>query len=232
MTTRHVLIVLLLAGVCLCSAEDIVRLKRGSTYRGTVTNLTEDTLSIVTSVGRLTFRWDVLDVKTIQQFNPEMFEELRAAELHRKEQIVKDRGFVKYKGTWYPPEKAKELEMKDNGFELYEDEWKPTNEVAEIKFREQMESRGMKEHKGKWYTEEELEVVLETETNRGLKIGAKTDEVIAQWGEPTRRVKSAEFASREREMWIYTNEEKQREDRVVFEYGAVKSVMIDQALSE
>jgi hypothetical protein len=224
--------VLLVAGVCLCTAADAIRTKRGSVYKGTVTNLTEDSLTIITARGKLKFRWDVLDAATIRNYNPELFEEIRAAELRKREALVKERGYVKYKGTWYPPEKAKALEMQDKGFELYEGEWTPTNEVAEIKFRAEMESRGMKEHKGKWYTEEELEEVLEMEANRGLKIGISQDEVVQQWGEPSERRKSAEFASREREMWIYRHEDKGKEDRVVFEFGNVRQVMIDQALSD
>ena len=90
----------------------------------------------------------------------------------------------------------------------------------------------MIEYKGQWYTPEELEVVKEAEANRGLKIGAKTDEVLQLWGEPSERRKSAEFASRQREMWIYRHEDKDLEDRVVFELGAVKQVMIDKPLSD
>jgi len=108
-----------------------------------------------------------------------------------------------------------------------------TNEIAEIEYARKMEAQGKKEYKGKWYTEEALEELKDTEKNKGLKIGMKEAEVVKMWGEPTRKQKSADFqTARKREMWVYENEETETEDRVIFENKTVRKVMVDQELSE
>jgi hypothetical protein len=58
------------------------------------------------------------------------------------------------------------------------------------------------------------------------------DNVKSTWGEPTSVRKSSEFSSRKREMWIYTNEAKGTEDRVVMEQDAVLQIMVDQEIEE
>ncbi len=117
--------------------------------------------------------------------------------------------------------------------EKFEGEWKTTNEIAKIKFERKMKTAGKTEYKGQWYSEEELEIVKELEQNKGIKLGMKKSDVKDLWGKPTREVTSSVFqTTRKREMWVYENEETETEDRVIFENGAVRRVMVDQELSE
>jgi hypothetical protein len=61
----------------------------------------------------------------------------------------------------------------------------------------------------------------------------KEADVQKLWGEPTRKQKSADFqTARKREMWVYENEEEETEDRVIFENGSVRKVMVNKEFSE
>ena len=230
------MLVLLLTVTSTVIAADAIYLKNGKTYYGKITDIGEKTITIKTKLGKLTYPWKVLKIKTIKKYNPSMYEVLRQEKIKEFEEKKKKLGLVKYekngKIKWVLPKVKEELEMKDKGMELFEDEWMPTNKIALIKFEREMKSAGKAKYKGKWYTSEELADVKATEINKGLKEGMTAKEVKEKWGDPSTVKKSQSFQSKKAEMWFYDHEETETEDRVYFENGVVRKIQVDEELSD
>jgi len=230
------ILVLLLTVAITVDATDVIYLKNGKKYYGEITDIGEKTITIKTSLGKLTYPWDVLKVKTIKKYNPAMYEVLRKQKIKEFEEKKKKLGLVKYekngKIKWVTAKQKEELEMEDKGMEFFEDEWLSTNKVALIIFEREMESAGKAKYKGKWYTEEELADVKKTEVNKGLKEGMTAKEVKEKWGDPSAVKKSQSFQSKKAEMWFYDHEEEGKEDRVYFENGVVRRIQVDEELSD
>jgi hypothetical protein len=210
----------------------VVKLKSGKQYVGEIVDINEKTISIKTATGRRTYPWKVLDKTTIRKYNPGLYDQMLEEARKEKEELIREKGYVQYKGKWMLPEKKKELEMLEKGLAFFENEWRPTNEIARLKLEREMKDKGMVEYKGTWYTPRELEEAKKIDQNKGLKLGISTDEVIAKWGQPTKRKESDEFKSRKREMWFYVNEEEGTEDRLVFEMDSLRDIQTDQPLSD
>jgi hypothetical protein len=222
----------LAAGILVAAGSDVIITKAKRTLVGTVTNLNERNLSIITRQGTVTYPWSALSEQTVKRYNPVLYEEILAQKRKAFEELKKKQGLVQYKGKWMKPKDKEIFEKKDQGLDLHEGKWLPTNEIAAIKLRAQMEAEGKKEYKGNWYTDKELEDVKAMEAQKGLKAGMTEQEVIAKWGQPTTKKSSPEFASRKREMWFYQHESSGKEDRLVFEMGTLREVQIDQELSD
>jgi len=234
MKMQALLAALLLGIVALAHAasQELIVLKSGTRYYGIVTNITDQSLSIVTQRGTLRFPWTALGDETVKLYNPVMYEKILGEHRARFEELKRKEGLVSYKGKWMKPAQKAVMEKRDQGLELFEEKWLPTNEIAQIKYRREMEAQGKQEYKGQWYTDEELVSVKEMEAYRGLKTGMTESEVIAKWGEPTNKKSSPEFQSRKREMWFYQREDEEKEDRLVFEMGTLREVSMDQDLTE
>jgi len=220
------------AGMAVAAGSDVITTKANSIFVGTVTNLTEKNISIITKKGTVTYPWAALNEATIKRYNPSLYEELLAQQKLKFEQQKRELGLVQYKGKWMKPKDKLIFEKKDQGLDFFEGTWQPTNEIAAIKLRREMEAAGKKEYKGNWYTDTELAEVKEMEANKGLKTGMTEQEVIAKWGKPTTKKVSPEFASRKREMWFYPHEKSGKEDRLVFETGTLREVLIDQEIGD
>ena len=140
------ILVLLLTVATAVNATDAVYLKNGKKYYGEVTDIAEKTITIKTTKGKFTYKWEVLKLKTIKKYNPSLYETIRAERMRILEKKKKTLGLVKYekngKIKWVLPKKKKELEMRDKGMELFEDEWLSTNKIAEIKYERKMRSEG------------------------------------------------------------------------------------------
>jgi hypothetical protein len=234
MKTQAMLVALLLGIVALArgAAQELIVLKSGTRYYGIITNVTDQSLSIITQRGMLKFPWTALNDTTIKLYNPVMYEKILDERRAKFEELKRKEGLVPYKGKWMKPAQKEIMEKRDQGLELFEEQWLPTNKIAQIKYRREMEAQGKKEYKGQWYTDEELASVKEMEAYRGLKIGMTESEVIAAWGEPTNKKTSPEFASRKREMWFYQREDEGKEDRLVFEMSTLREVYMDQELTD
>ena len=146
-------------------------------------------------------------------------------------------GLVKYtspegKEMFVTPERKVELENRAKGLDLYQGKWLPTNQVAELKLDAEMKKQGKVKYDGKRYNAEEVKDIETFKKNKGLRVGMKAEEVKAAWGEPTSIRKSADFSSRKREMWIFVNEEKEIEDRVVMEQDQVLQIMTNQPIED
>ncbi len=230
------MLVLLLTVTSTVIAADAIYLKNGKKYYGKITDISEKTITIKTKLGKLTYPWGVLKIKTIKQYNPSMYEELRKQKMKEFEEKKNKLGLVKYEKNgrikWVLPEKKEELEMIDKGMEMFEDEWTPTNKVAEIKYDREMKSAGKTKYKKKWYNDEELADIKAVEVNKGLKEGMTAKEVKEKWGDPTAVKKSQSFQSKKAEMWFYDHEETETEDRVYFENGVVRKIHVDEELSD
>lgn len=213
-----------------CSAEDMLYLKSGSRYIGEITDVTTNDITIKTDSGVRTYPWKVVHLRSIKQFNPALFEELRQEALAEREKQIEEKGYVKYKGKWMLPEQKEKLEKKEQGLEYFEGEWKPTNEVAKIRYVRKMKAEGKVEYDGKWFTEDELEKYKEREEYKGLELGMTTEEVKKFRGEPTLKKQLGTYTSKP-EMWFYEDEENQTEDRVLFEHGKAKKIEVDQPIS-
>ena len=229
---------LLLAGMVLAfamsatAAQDVLVLKATkSTVTGVISNITDKTVTIATSIGVLTYHWEALDEKTIKRYNPDMYQQILDGRRKALEDLKRKQGLEDYKGRWLTPKQKKEAEMKDKGYALYEGKWMPTNEIETVTFKKQMEASGRKEYKGKWYTASEFEEVTALDKNKGVKTGMSEADVKAAWGDPAAKMKSPDFQARKRECWFYPNKEKKTEDRVVFEMGVVKEVIVDQDIT-
>jgi len=233
---KIIFILVLLLTVATVNATDVIYLKNGKKYYGSITDIGEKTITIKTSLGKLTYPWNVLKIKTIKQYNPSMYEVLRQEKIKEFEAKKKKLGLVKYekngKIKWVLPKKKKELEMKDKGYDFFEDEWLPTNKIVKIKYEREMKAAGKTKYKGKWYTDEELADVKAVEINKGLKEGMTASEVKAKWGKPSAIKKSQSFQSKKAEMWFYDHEKEETEDRVYFENGVVRKIQMEQELSE
>ena len=233
---KMIFILVLLLTVATVNATDVIYLKNGKKYYGEITDIGEKTITIKTSLGKLTYPWNVLKIKTIKQYNPSMYEVLRQEKIKEFEAKKKKLGLVKYekngKIKWVLPKTKKELEMKDKGYDFFEDEWLPTNKIAEIKYDRKMKAAGKTKYKGKWYTDEELADVKAVEINKGLKEGMTASEVKDKWGKPSAIKKSQSFQSKKAEMWFYDHEKEETEDRVYFENGVVRKIQMNQELSE
>ncbi len=233
---KIIFILVLLLTVATVNATDVIYLKNGKKYYGSITDIGEKTITIKTSLGKLTYPWNVLKIKTIKQYNPSMYEVLRQEKIKEFEAKKKKLGLVKYekngKVKWVLPKVKKELEMKDKGYDFFEDEWLPTNKIAEIKYDRKMKAAGKTKYKGKWYTDEELADVKAVEINKGLKEGMTASEVKEKWGKPSAIKKSQSFQSKKAEMWFYDHEKEGTEDRVYFENGVVRKIQMEQELSE
>lgn len=230
------MLVLLLTVTSTVIAADAIYLKNGKRYYGKVTDIGEKTITIKTKLGKLTYPWNVLKIKTIKQYNPSMYEILRQEKIKEFEIKKKKLGLVKYekngKIKWVIPEKKEELEMIDKGMEMFEDEWTPTNKVAEIKYDREMKSAGKTKYKDKWYSDEGLADIKAIEVNKGLKEGMTAKEVKEKWGDPSAVKKSQSFQSKKAEMWFYDHEKTETEDRVYFENGVVRKIHVDKELSD
>ena len=225
-------VVTLTVSLAVAAGSDTITTKAKSTFVGTLTNLTEKTVSIITKKGTVTYPWAALSDATIKRYNPVLYDELLVQKRLAFEEVKRKQGLVQYKNKWMKPKDKEIFEKKDQGLDLFEGKWQPTNEIAAIKLRREMEAAGKKEYKGNWYSDKELEDVKETENNKGLRSGMTEKEVIAKWGQPTTKKISPEFASRKREMWFYQHETSGKEDRLVFETGTLREVLIDQELSD
>jgi hypothetical protein len=232
MKTILVCAIAILVATSVFAERGAVKLKSGKQYVGEIVDISEKTLSIRTSTGKRTYPWKVLDKDTIKKYNPALYDQMLEEARRKKEELIRKKGYVQYKGKWMLPKQKKELEMLEKGLAFFDDEWRPTNEIAQIKFKREMEKKGMVEYKGKWYTPSELEEAKNMDQNKGLKTGLSSDEVVAKWGQPTRKKISDEFKSRKREMWIYVNEEEGSEDRLVFEMNTLRAIQADQPISE
>jgi|GEM_PF-1110487 len=225
-------VVALVVSIVVAAGSDVITTKANSTFVGTLTNLNEKNVSIITKKGTVTYPWAALNEATIKRYNPALYEELLDQKRAKFEQEKREKGLVKYKNAWMTPKQKAVAEKKDQGLDFFEGSWQPTNDIAAIKLRREMEAAGKKEYKGSWYSDQELAEVKETEANKGLKAGMTEQEVIAKWGQPTTKKISPEFASRKREMWFYQHEKSGKEDRLVFETGTLREVLIDQELSD
>lgn len=225
-------VIVVMVAASVFAEQGIIKLKTGKQYVGEIVDVTEKTISIKTSSGKRTYPWKVLDKTTIKKYNPGLYDQMLEEARKKKEELIRKKGYVQYKGKWMLPKKKKELEMLEKGLAFFENEWRPTNEIAQIKLQREMESKGMVEYKGKWYTPRELEEAKQIDQNKGLKLGASNDEVIAKWGQPTKRKESDEFKSRKREMWFYVNEDEGTEDRLVFEMDSLRAIQTDQPISD
>ncbi len=232
--------IFLIAGVVTFSvfaAQSVLYLENGKRYIGEITDVNEENITIKTKDATLTYSWKRVKLRSIKKFYPALYEKIKKEKVVAMEIKKKKLGLVAYvkndKIKWVTPKKKIFLENKDKGMEIFEGEWKMTNEIAEIEFSRKMKAKGQEKYKGKWYTKEKLEEIKEAEANKGLKTGMKEKEVLKLWGEPTRKQKSADFqTARKREMWVYENEEEETEDRVIFENGSVRKIMVDQEFSE
>ena len=233
---KIIFILVLLLTVAAVNATDVIYLKNGKRYYGEIIDIGEKTISIKTSVGKLTYPWGVLKIKTIKKYNPSMYEVLRQEKIKEFEAKKKKLGLVKYekkgKVRWVFPKVKDELEKRDKGLDLFEDEWLPTNKIAKIKYERKMRAEGKSEYKGKWYTDEELADVKAIEINRGLKEGMTEKEVKEKWGSPTAVKNSQSFQSKKAKMWFYEHKDGETEDRVYFENGVVRKIQVDQELSD
>ena len=233
---KKLLLIFLLLVTATAMAVDVIYLKNGKRYYGEITDIGEKTITIKTKLGKLTYPWDVLKIKTIKQYNPTMFEEIRKQKMKEFEEKKKKLGLVKYvkkgKVKWVLPKQKEEYEMRDKGMELYEDEWMPTNEIAEIKLKIKMEAAGMIKYLGKWYKPDKVDELKELKKNKGLKIGMSDKDVIAMRGKPTLIKKSDQFKTQKLEMWFYEDEENEKEDRLIFKLGHLDSISVDQELSD
>ena len=218
--------------VAAVAVQDVIYLKTGSSYVGTLTGMSEKDVTLKTEKGTLTFPWTSLDTeKTIKRYNETLYRQIKGEEFRKK-------GYVEYKGKWMSPALKEKLEMEDKGYAKFEGKWLPTNEVAVItqtraaeQFRKQQEARGMKEYKGKWYSEEDLAEVQQAEKNKGIKIGMTVKDVTAKWGEPTRKKASDSFKAQQMEMWFYVHESENTEDRVLFKFDKVSEVKVGQEIT-
>ncbi len=218
--------------IVMAAGSDVITTRAKSIFVGTVTNLTEKSISIITKKGTITYPWAALNEATVKRYNPALYEELLDQKKLKFEQEKRDKGLVNYKNKWMTPRQKAVAEKRDQGLDFFEGAWQPTNEIAAIKLRREMEAAGKKEYKGNWYSDKEMEEVKDMEANKGLKKGMTEQEVIAKWGPPPAKKVSPEFASRKREMWFYQREKSGKEDRLVFENGTLREVLIDQDLSD
>ena len=229
-TLKTVICLCLFAGACAAVAADMVVLKSGRKLVGDVTETNANEITITTDKGVFTYPWDVVHPRTVRQFNPPLFEELKQKALERREALIREKGYVKYKGKWMTPEQKEVAEKRDRGLELFEDEWMPTGEVAKIKYARKMKAGGRVEYDGRWFTPDDLEKYKERELYRGLQLGMSTNEVTRLWGPPT-RIKSVGTYASKPEMWFYVNEEAGHEDRVLFENAIIKRVQMKEPIS-
>ena len=236
---RRIMLSGLLAMVAAASlavrADDVVTTANKKTYRGEILDINDDGVKIKDSKQGMTLlvKWENMSLASIKEYNEDLYKkkiEERKAEFEKQKAEL---GLVKYttkegKEIFVTPAKKTELENKAKGLELYKGEWLPTNKVEELKYEVEMKRQGKVKFEGKWYNAEEVKDVELFKKNKGLRIGMKGDEVKKVWGEPTEVRKSSEFASRKREMWIYVNEEKSTEDRVIMEQDAVLKIQVNQ----
>ena len=218
------------------AATDVIYLKNGKRYYGEVVDMSEKSITIKTSFGKLSYPWERLSLKSLKKYNPTMYEEIRKKKLAELEVKKKKLGLVKYEKNgrirWVLPKVKKELEMKDKGYDKFEGEWMLTNKIEEIKLDRKMKAEGKVKYKGKWYTEEELADVKAVEMYRGLKEGMSASEVKEKWGDPTCVKKSQSFKAKKAEMWFYEHPDKDTEDRIYFENGVIRKIQMDKELSE
>ena len=233
---KIIFILVLLLTVATVNASDVIYLKNGKKYYGEITDIGEKTITIKTHLGKLTYPWKTLKIKTIKKYNPSMYEVLRQAKMKEFEEKKNKLGLVKYqkgsKTRWVVPKVKEELEKRDKGLDLFEDEWLPTNKIAEIKYEREMKAAGKSEYKGKWYSDDELADVKAVEVNKGLKEGMTAKEVKEKWGKPSAVKKSQSFQSKKAEMWFYDHEETETEDRIYFENGVVRKINMNEELSD
>ena len=233
---RIIFMLVLLLTVATVNASDVIYLKNGKKYYGKVTDIGEKTITIKTQLGKLTYPWKTLKIKTIKKYNPSMYEILRQEKMKAFEEKKNKLGLVKYqkngKTKWVVPKKKEELEKRDKGLDLFEEEWLPTNKIAEIKYERAMKAAGKSKYKGKWYSDDELADVKAVEVNKGLKEGMTAKEVKEKWGKPSAVKKSQSFQSKKAEMWFYDHEETETEDRVYFENGVVRKIQMNEELSD
>ena len=232
MKTFLVCLIAILVAANAFAERGAIKLKSGKQYSGEIVDIGEDTITIKTATGKRKYPWKVLDKRTIKKYNPGLYDQMLEEARLKKEELIRKKGYVKFKGKWMLPKKKKALEMLEKGLAFFENEWRPTNEVAQAILKRDMEKKGMVEYKGKWYTPRELIEAKSLSENKGLKTGLSTDEVIAKRGQPTRKKVSDEFKSRKREMWIYVNEEEGTEDRLVFEMNSLRVIQADKSISE
>jgi len=231
---KIIFILVLLLTVAAVNATDVIYLKNGKKYYGSITDISEKTITIKTSLGKLTYPWTILKIKTIKQYNPSMYEVLRQEKIKEFEVKKEKLGLVKYekngKIKWVIPKVKKELEMKDKGYDFFENEWVSTNKIAEIKYNRKMKAAGKTKYKGKWYTDEKLADIKAVEINKGLKKGMTASKVRDKWGKPSAIKKSQSFHNVE--MWFYDHEKEETEDRVTLRNGQVIKIEVDKDLTE
>lgn len=223
----------------LCVYADSITMTNKKTYTGEILEMDNDGVKLKDkSKGMTVFlKWDNMSLPSIKEHNPDLYEQ-KVAELKAKMEKQKEElGLVKYtspegKEIFVTPERKVELENRAKGLDLYQGKWLPTNQVAELKLEVEMKKQGKVKYDGKWYNQEEVRDIETFKKNKGLRIGMKAEEVKAAWGEPTNIRKSSDFSSRKREMWVYTNEEKEIEDRVVMEQDQVLQIMTNQTIED
>ena len=231
------LAVLFSASVCVYA--ETITMANKKTYTGEILEMDNDGVKLKDkSKGMTVFlKWDNMSLPSIKEHNPDLYEQ-KVAELKAKMEKQKEElGLVKYtspegKEIFVTPERKVELENRAKGLDLYQGKWLPTNQVAELKLEVEMKKQGKVKYDGKWYNQEEVRDIETFKKNKGLRIGMKAEEVKAAWCEPTNIRKSSDFSSRKREMWVYTNEEKEIEDRVVMEQDQVLQIMTNQTIED
>ena len=223
----------------LCVYADSITLNNKKTYSGEILEMNEDGIKIKDKSKGMTIfvKWDNMSLASIKEHNPDLYEEKVKERKAKIEQQKLEAGLVKYttpegKEVFVTPERKTELENRAKGLDFYQGKWMPTNQIAELKYDAEMKKQGKVKFEGKWYNQEEVRDVEMFKKNKGLRVGMSAENVKSTWGEPTSVRKSSEFSSRKREMWIYTNEAKGTEDRVVMEQDAVLQIMVDQEIEE
>ena len=227
------------ATAALCVYADSITLNNKKTYTGDILEMNEEGIKMKDKAKGMTLfvKWDNMSLASIKEHNPDLYEEKVKERKAKIEQQKLEAGLVKYttpegKEVFVTPERKTELENRAKGLDLYQGQWLPTNKVAELKYDAEMKKQGKVKFEGKWYNQEEVKDVEQFKKNKGLRVGMTAENVKATWGEPTSVRKSSEFSSRKREMWVYTNEEKGTEDRVVLEQDGVVQIMVGQEIED
>lgn len=232
-------LVALAASAVLTAKGDVITTTNKKTYTGEILDVGDEGIKIKDTKKGMTLliKWDNMSLASIKEHNPLLYEEKVAERKAKIEKQKEELGLVKYetpegKEIFVTPARKTELENRAKGLDFYDGKWLPTNQVAELKFEAEMKKQGKVKFDGRWYNAEEVKDAETFKKNKGLRVGMKAEEVKAAWGEPTEVKKSSEFSSRKREMWLFTDEKKGTEDRVVMENDSVIQIQVGEELEE
>jgi len=139
----------IVCAICALAKQDTIQVKATCTkHTGFISNTTEKTLTIVTSIGVLTYPWEALDDKTIRKYNPALYDEIMAERRKAFEEDKKKKGLVEYQGKWITPLDATNAMIRDNVLVKYQGKWITPLDATNAMIRDNV----LVKYQGKWIT--------------------------------------------------------------------------------